>query len=88
MPHEQDELGQAVTEFLGRNGAIPAARRHGADPAAQTLPPEAETSGTSVHRRGTWQWVTNQPLVVQIVGGVIATLLASGIVALIAALVR
>lgn len=71
-----NELHDAVAQFLGRNGV--AVSETPAPPPALPAPP----------KRGLWRWMTNQPMAVQVIGGVIATFLASGIAALIAILVR
>ncbi|MBM7791308.1 hypothetical protein [Tenggerimyces flavus] len=71
-----NELHDAVSQFLGRNGV------------AVTETPAAAAPASAPAKRGLWRWMTNQPMAVQIVGGVIATFLASGIAALIAILVR
>jgi hypothetical protein len=75
LTHEWNELRDSVAEFLGHNGADVAQA-----PAPAQVAPAA--------RRGAWQWMTNQPMAVQIIGGVIATLLASGIVAAVALIAR
>lgn len=75
---ESEELRESVAEFLGRNGVdVPSA-----DPGAATAAP------APVAKRSVWRWMTNQPMAVQIIGGVIATFLASGIAAIIALIVR
>jgi hypothetical protein len=50
------------------------------DPAAAAQAP--------VPARGRWHWLTEQPLGVTIVGGVVAALVAAGIIALVTLLVR
>lgn len=75
MADDFNELHDAVAQFLGRNGV-----------AVTEAPPTAPAPTPA--KRGLWRWMTNQPMAVQIIGGVIATFLASGIAALIAVLVR
>ncbi len=68
-----NELHDAVAQFLGRNGV---------DVSEKPAPPPA------LAKPNLWRWMTNQPMAVQVIGGVIATFLASGIAALITILVR
>jgi hypothetical protein len=49
---------------------------------------EEEPSPTREPVGGGWRWIVNQPWTVQVVGGVIATLVASAIVALLTTLLR
>jgi hypothetical protein len=48
--------------------------------------PEAVSTAAPAQRRGRWYWLTEQPLGVTIAGGVVAALLAAGIVALVSLL--
>jgi len=71
---DEERLRNAVLEFADRSEtATPA-------PAAGEPVAAAKPNG--------WAWIANQPMAVQIVGGVIATLLATGILAVITFLLR
>lgn len=70
---QANELRASIAEFLDED-----------DPAVAPATALA-TSPTSV---GRWRLIANQPWTVQVVGGVIATLLASAVVALITVLLR
>lgn len=78
MKRETNELRLAIIEFLGRSDAP-------AEAVAQPRSEAPERGGSSGRR---WQWITNQPLAVQIIGGLIATLGATAIVAIITVLLR
>lgn len=54
----------------------------GEEPAATVSPSSPVPGG------GGWRWIVNQPWTVQVVGGIIATLVASAIVALVTTLIR
>ncbi|WP_156748989.1 hypothetical protein [Mycobacterium sp. 1482292.6] len=55
-----------------------------APPAEQSAPDAALEASP----RGRWHWITNQPLAVQVVGGLVATLGGTGIIALITFIVH
>lgn len=72
MQDQAGEIRASVAEFLGEDEP----------PAAQ------QQTSTPVPGGGGWRWMVNQPWTVQVVGGVIATLVASAIVALLTTLLR
>ncbi len=72
MESQARGLQESVAEFLSDE-----------DPAAAQAPAAA----AQVPERGRWHWLTDQPLGVTIVGGVVAALVAAGIIALVTLLV-
>jgi hypothetical protein len=73
MESQARGLQESVAEFLSDE-----------DPAVAQVPAAA----AQVRARGRWHWLTEQPLGVTIVGGVVAALVAAGIIALVTLLVR
>lgn len=74
MESDEERLREAVLEFADESETATPARATG-EPVAPAKPEG-------------WAWIANQPMAVQIVGGVIATLLATGLLAVITLLLR
>ncbi len=75
MESQAQGLQESVAEFLSDE-----------DPAASAQGPVV--AHVPVGTRGRWHWLTEQPLGVTIVGGVVAALVAAGIIALVTLVVR
>ena len=74
MHSQTEELRASIAEFLDEAGPA-------------TTPPTTTPPALSGGPRG-WRWVVNQPWTVQVVGGIVATLVAAGIITLITILFR
>jgi hypothetical protein len=72
LESDEERLREAVVEFADES---------------ETATPGAGKPVAAAKPNG-WAWVANQPMAVQIVGGVIATLLATGLLAVITLLLR
>lgn len=74
MRSDGERLREAAVEF--------------ADESERATPAPAAGGTASASRLKGWAWITNQPMAVAIVGGVIATLVAAGLLALITFLIH
>jgi len=74
LESDEERLREAVLEF--------------ADESETAKPAPAAGEPVATAKPNGWAWVANQPMAVQIVGGVIATLLATGLLAVITLLLR
>lgn len=74
MQSEGARLREAAMEF--------------ADESERATPATTAGQTASASKLKGWAWITNQPMAVAIVGGVIATLVAAGLLALITFLIR